>query len=134
LTFEVAETLAITDMEVAAQLLTRLQSAGCLTALNDFGTSLSSFGYLKNLPVNMVKIDGRFVRKMATDDVDVSIVNAINDVVHASGMRTVVEYMEDGRSLELLESMGVDYVQGYHFGKPELLDEYIEATDNSNAA
>lgn len=133
LTFEVAETYAITDMKVAGRLLTRLRKTGCRTALNDFGSGLSSFAYLRDLPVDLVKIDGRFVRKMATNDVDVSIVNAINDVVHASGMQTVVEYMEDGQSLELLETMGVDYVQGYHFGKPALLGEYTDQQDRDAA-
>lgn len=124
LTFEVTETTAITNMKVAERLLNKLRGVGCHTALDDFGSGLCSFGYLRDLPVDVVKIDGRFVREMAINDVDVSIVNAINEVVHASGMLTVAEFVEDQAGLAMLQTIGVDFAQGYHLGEPVIFTDY----------
>lgn len=124
LTFEVTETAAIENVALAQALLTRLREAGCRTALDDFGAGLCSFGYLRDLPVDTVKIDGRFVREMTTNSFDASIVRSINEIAHASGARCVAEFVEEEAGLLALREIGVDYGQGFYFGRPEVLVEY----------
>ncbi len=121
LTFEVTETVAIADMTRAESFLSRLQKIGCRTALDDFGSGLSSFAYLKDLPVDEIKIDGRFVKNLATSPVDQAVVKAMNDIAHALGKRTVAEFVENQDSLRLLAQYGVDYAQGYHLGRPDVV-------------
>ena len=118
LVFEVTETTAICDMAVAGRFLSRLQGIGCRTALDDFGTGMSSFAYLRDLPVDIVKIDGRFVRNLATSAVDQAMVKAMNEIVHGLGKRSVAEFVENEESLALLAQFGVDYAQGFHVGRP----------------
>jgi len=119
LIFEVTETDAIADMTVAEEFLSRLQELGCRTALDDFGSGMSSFAYLKDLPVDMVKIDGYFVRNLANNPWDQAMVKAMNDIAHALGKITVAEFIEDEESFHLLREYGVDYGQGYHLGRPQ---------------
>ena len=119
LTFEVTETVAISDMTVAQDFLKHLQEVGCETALDDFGSGFSSFAYLKDLPVDTVKIDGRFVKNLAKSPVDQAMVRAMNDIAHALGKNTVAEFVEDKESLDLLVAFGVDFAQGYHLGRPD---------------
>lgn len=120
LTFEVTETVAITDMSTAQTFLSRLREMGCRTALDDFGSGMSSFAYLRDLPVDYVKIDGRFVRNLASNTVDQAIFRAINDVVHAFGKQTVAEFVENERIYEIVKEYGVDYAQGYYLGRPDV--------------
>jgi len=120
LTFEVTETVAIADIPVAEAFLARLQSIGCKTALDDFGSGMASFAYLKDLPVDVVKIDGRFVRNMAASPVDQAMVRAMNDIAHALNKKTVAEFVENEDSFRLLIELGVDYAQGYYLGRPEI--------------
>ncbi|MEE8387969.1 MAG: EAL domain-containing protein [Acidiferrobacterales bacterium] len=120
LTFEVTETVAIGDMAAAVKVLSRIKSLGCQTALDDFGTGMSSFAYLRDLPVDIVKIDGRFVKNLAKSPVDQAMVRAMNDIAHALGKTTVAEFVEDEDSFQLLRQYGIDYCQGYLLGKPEL--------------
>ncbi len=120
LTFEVTETVAIADIPVAEAFLSRLQAIGCKTALDDFGSGMASFAYLKDLPVDSVKIDGRFVRNIATNPVDQAMVKAMNDIAHALGKQTVGEFVESEESLKLLTEIGVDYAQGYYLGRPDI--------------
>ena len=120
MTFEVTETVAIADMPTAQTFLSRLQTIGCMTALDDFGSGMASFAYLKDLPVNSVKIDGRFVRNMATNPVDQAMVRAMNDIAHALGKETIAEFVESEDSLKLLTEYGVDYAQGYYLGRPDI--------------
>lgn len=122
LTFEITETIAVADLGAASVFLTQLHSLGCLTALDDFGVGYSSFAYLKDLPVDCVKIDGSFVRDMATDPVQMAMVKSMNEIAHAMGKRTVAEYVESERVLELLHAIGVDFAQGYYTGRPQLVD------------
>ena len=119
-TFEVTETMAIADMPTAQAFLSRLQTIGCMTALDDFGSGMASFAYLKDLPINSVKIDGRFVRNMATNPVDQAMVRAMNDIAHALGKETIAEFVENEDSLKLLAEYGVDYAQGYYLGRPDI--------------
>ena len=91
-----------------------------MTALDDFGSGMASFAYLKDLPINSVKIDGRFVRNMATNPVDQAMVRAMNDIAHALGKETIAEFVENEDSLKLLTEFGVDYAQGYFLGRPDI--------------
>jgi EAL domain-containing protein (putative c-di-GMP-specific phosphodiesterase class I) len=120
LTFEVTETVAIADIPVAEAFLSRLQAIGCKTALDDFGSGMASFAYLKDLPVDSVKIDGRFVRNMAANPVDQAMVRAMNDIAHVLGKQTVAEFVESEDSFRVLTELGVDYAQGYYLGRPDI--------------
>lgn len=120
LTFEVTETVAIADMVAADLFLSRLRSMGCQTALDDFGSGMASFAYLRDLPVNSVKIDGRFVKNLATSPVDQAMVRAMNEIAHALGKQTIAEFVENEESFKLLATYGVDFAQGYHLGRPDV--------------
>jgi EAL domain-containing protein (putative c-di-GMP-specific phosphodiesterase class I) len=121
ITFEVTETVAIADMARAESFLSNLKKMGCRTALDDFGSGFSSFAYLQDLPVDIVKIDGRFVRNLADNPVDQAMVRAMNDIAHALGKKTVAEFVENARCYEVLKDYGVDYAQGYHLGRPDIV-------------
>jgi ammonium transporter, Amt family len=95
-----------------------LKGRGCKFALDDFGTGLSSFMYLKTLPVDYLKIDGQFISQIATDAVDRSMVEAISKVGRALGIATVAEWVESEAVLDELKRIGVDYAQGYHLARP----------------
>ena len=124
LTFEVTETVAISDMAAAEIFLSRLRSMGCHTALDDFGSGMASFAYLKDLPVDYVKIDGRFVKNMADSAVDQAMVKAMNEIAHALGKQTIAEFVENEECFLLLAEFGVDYGQGYYLGRPEIEKPY----------
>ncbi len=124
---EITENSVIENMDTAIQLMKRLRNAGFRFALDDFGTGLSSMAYLKRLPADVLKIDGEFVRTILSDRVDQELVRTINDISHVLGMKTVVERVEDQRTLELLRKMGVDYVQGFYTGRPEPASKEDEA-------
>jgi diguanylate cyclase (GGDEF)-like protein/PAS domain S-box-containing protein len=119
LIFEITETAAITDMNAAGALLSALRRLGCRTSLDDFGSGMSSFAYLRELPVDYVKIDGRFVKNLAANPVDQAMVRAMNEIAHALGKQTIAEFVENEESFRLLARFGVDYAQGYHLGRPE---------------
>ena len=118
---EVTETTAIANLTKAAALMHELKTLGCRFALDDFGIGMSSFAYLKYLPVDYIKIDGVFVRGMAGDPMDHAIVEAINRIAHILGLKTVAEFVEDASILEQLRGVGVDYAQGYFISKPAVL-------------
>ena len=116
--FEVTETAAISNLAKATQLMNRLKKQGCQFALDDFGSGLSSFGYLKHLPVDYIKIDGSFVVDMVNDPIDRSMVEAITRIAHVMKIKTIAEWVENEATLTMLQEMGVDYAQGYYIGKP----------------
>jgi len=118
LSFEITETNAITNLDAARRLISDLREHGCRFALDDFGSGFSSFHHLKHLPVDVVKIDGQFVRGMARDPADRAIVMSINDIAHSFGKCTVAEFVESREILELLRDCGVDYAQGYYISPP----------------
>jgi diguanylate cyclase (GGDEF)-like protein/PAS domain S-box-containing protein len=118
LCFEITETAAVTSLSQVAFFMRELKARGCKFALDDFGTGLSSFMYLKTLPVDYLKIDGQFISQIATDAVDRSMVEAISKVGRALGIATVAEWVENEAALEVLERIGVDFVQGYHLARP----------------
>jgi EAL domain-containing protein (putative c-di-GMP-specific phosphodiesterase class I) len=127
LCFEVTETTAISNLNKAANLMHELKGMGCCFALDDFGIGMSSFAYLKYLPVDYIKIDGVFVRDMADDPMDQAIVEAINRIAHILGLKTVAEFVENETILERLRSIGVDYAQGYFVAQPEALLKTADA-------
>jgi diguanylate cyclase (GGDEF)-like protein/PAS domain S-box-containing protein len=120
--FEVTETAAVANLGAAIEFITALKSIGCSFALDDFGSGLSSFNYLKNLPVDYLKIDGSFIREITHDPIDRAMVQSINDIGHVMGMETIAEFVEDEGILQVLQQIGVDYVQGFAIGRPEMLD------------
>lgn len=128
--FEITETAAISNMKNAGLFIEKLKSIGCRFALDDFGSGLSSFGYLKNLPVDYVKIDGCFVRGIINDPIDLAMVRSINDIGHLMGKKTIAEFVENDAIKQQLQQLGVDYVQGYGIGKPfplqELIDDFLK--------
>ncbi len=123
--FEVTETAAIANLTIATQFIKALKARGCCFALDDFGSGLSSFAYLKNLPVDFLKIDGAFVKDIADDPTSCAIVKSINEIGQIMGKQTVAEFVENEPILEKLRQMGVDYAQGYLIGRPMPLKEML---------
>ena len=121
LCFEITETTAISNLNAAAELMTELKGMGCRFALDDFGTGMSSFAYLKYLPVDVLKIAGMFVKDMATDPMDFAIIDAINRIGHILGMETVAEEVEDAETLAKITEVGIDCAQGYFIAAPEAI-------------
>lgn len=119
LCFEITETAAIANLRRASRFIKMLRARGCKFALDDFGSGLSSFAYLKNLEVDYLKIDGSFVRDIATDAIDRAMVEAINNVGHVMQIRTIAEFVENREILAVLRTLGVDYAQGYGIAKPQ---------------
>jgi diguanylate cyclase (GGDEF)-like protein/PAS domain S-box-containing protein len=127
ITFEITETAAVANFAQAQQFIIALKRMGCRFALDDFGSGLSSFAYLKHLPVDYLKIDGNFVRDMANDQIDHAMVDAINQLGHVMGIQTIAEYVETREVLEKLKLVGVDYAQGFAIGYPVPIEEAFAA-------
>jgi EAL domain-containing protein (putative c-di-GMP-specific phosphodiesterase class I) len=121
LCFEITETAAIGNFAQATAFIGALKALGCRFALDDFGSGLSSFGYLKNLPVDFLKLDGAFVRDIVTDRVDRAMVAAIHDVGRALGIPTIAEWVEDDTIRAEVQRIGIDYAQGYGIERPRLV-------------
>ncbi len=126
LCFEITETAAVTHMSRAMALIEKLRAVGCRFALDDFGSGLSSFSYLKNMPVDFLKIDGAFVRNIPDDATDMAMVSSINQVAHIMGIRTIAEYVETEAIRSALEGIGVDYGQGYALANPAPLSSLLQ--------
>ena len=116
---EITETVAVRDLLRVVRMIERLRAAGCRIALDDFGAGMASFGYLKNLPVDIIKIDGGFVRSLDSDPMNRIIIDAVTRIGHQRGAKVVAEWVEDARCLEVLRSLGVDYAQGFFLHRPE---------------
>jgi diguanylate cyclase (GGDEF)-like protein len=123
ISFEVTETAAIASIEKAVGIVQGIKDMGCSVALDDFGTGLSSYTYLKHLPVDYLKIDGSFVKNILHSSHDHAIVKSMNEIAHFMGKKTIAEYVESPEIMAQLAHMGVDYVQGYAVEKPRFLDE-----------
>lgn len=126
LTFEITETAAISNLAEALVFIEALSAVGCCFSLDDFGSGMSSYAYLRTLPVDYVKIDGSFVRDMVDDTFNRSIVESIHQISRASGKRTIAEFVENQATLALLGDIGVDYAQGYVLDRPGPLAEKLE--------
>lgn len=118
LCFEITETAAISNLHLAVDFIHGIRSLGCQFALDDFGSGLSSFSYLKAMPVDYLKIDGGFVRDITSDPMNYAIVQAVNEIGHVAGLRTVAEFVEDDAILSTLQDIGVDLAQGYGIARP----------------
>lgn len=124
--FEITETAVIANLDGAHAFMHRLRALGCRFALDDFGSGLSSFGYLRSLPVDYLKIDGIFVRGITENPVNQALVRAINEVGHVMNMKTVAEYVENQATLDLIRGMGIDFAQGHAVGEARSLDAQME--------
>jgi diguanylate cyclase (GGDEF)-like protein/PAS domain S-box-containing protein len=124
ITFEITETAAITNLNAAIRFIMQLKKTGCKFALDDFGSGFCSFSYLKNLPVDVLKIDGAFIRGMADAPVDQAMVRSMNQVAHALKKQTIAESVENEETLLLLKEFGVDFAQGNHIAAPS---DFIES-------
>ena len=119
LCFEITETEAVRNLARAARFIERLRGFGCHVALDDFGAGMSSFGYLKNLPVDTIKIDGSFIRDLEGDPMSRSIVDAITEIGHQRGLDVIAEWVDKPSTIAILRELGVDYGQGYALHRPE---------------
>ena len=117
--FEITETVAVRNFIASRALIARLRALGCRVALDDFGAGMSSFGYLKNLELDMLKIDGSFVQNLASDRMSQSIVKAVTEIGHQQGLTVVAEWVSSRELLDILAPMNVDYAQGFAMHKPE---------------
>lgn len=120
LCFEITETAAISNLAAAYEFISTLRGRGCKVALDDFGSGMSSFAYLKNLPIDYIKIDGAFVRNIHEDKLGLAMVKAVNEISHVMDIETIAEFVENDGIVAMLKVIGVDYVQGYAIHKPEL--------------
>ncbi|MFV2054893.1 MAG: DUF1631 family protein [Thiohalomonadales bacterium] len=123
--FEVTETAGITNLSDAAEFIENIKNTGCKFALDDFGSGMSSYAYLKNLPIDYLKIDGAFVKDLVNNPADRAIVKSISEIGHFMGKKIVAEHVENNEILQILTEMGVDYGQGYGIEKPIWLDSLI---------
>jgi len=124
--FEITETAAISHLSAATGLIRQLRELGCKTALDDFGSGMSSFAYLKNFEIDYLKIDGVFVRDILSDPIDDAMVKSINDIGHILGLTTIAEYVENENILKRLSVLGVDQAQGYYIAKPEPIENMLK--------
>ncbi|MEW8495154.1 MAG: EAL domain-containing protein [Candidatus Thiodiazotropha taylori] len=127
LVFEVTETAAIQNLTSALKIINELKELGCRFALDDFGSGLSSFGYLKNLPIDFVKIDGMFVKEINKSPVDKGMVEAIKTVADTMGLVTIAEFVEDSLIREELKRIGIYYGQGYSIARPKPIEDYLNS-------
>jgi EAL domain-containing protein (putative c-di-GMP-specific phosphodiesterase class I) len=120
--FEITETAAIANLTHATRFIKTLRTHGCRFSLDDFGSGLSSFAYLKNLPVDFLKIDGLFVKDIADDPIDRAMVRSINEIAQLMGKQTIAEYVENTTILQHLRELGIDYAQGFGIDQPQPLE------------
>jgi diguanylate cyclase (GGDEF)-like protein/PAS domain S-box-containing protein len=125
--FEITETSAIQNHDRAMDMIKQLRKLGFSFALDDFGSGFASYGYLKELPVDYVKIDGCFVKNLATNAKDFAIVKSIHDVCGVMGIETVAEFVENQDIIDKLETIGINYAQGYAIGRPKPLCHYVKS-------
>ena len=121
--FEITETSAIANLSDTIGFVERARNEGFKFALDDFGSGMSSFSYLKALPIDYLKVDGGFIRNLLEDPIDLGIVDACNRIGHAAGLKTIAEFVENDEVKECLRKLGFDYAQGYGIAKPVPLNQ-----------
>jgi diguanylate cyclase (GGDEF)-like protein/PAS domain S-box-containing protein len=132
--FEITETAAISNLSRVIHFMQALKKLGCKFSLDDFGSGLSSFTYLKNLPVDYLKIDGQFIRNVAEDAVDESMVKAINEVGQAMGIETIAERVETKQVVDKLSELGIKYAQGYYIARPTSVQTFEPWADDAKSS
>ncbi|MCO6412898.1 MAG: EAL domain-containing protein [Thiogranum sp.] len=132
--FEITETTAIGNYEIALKFIRLFKGMGCRFAIDDFGSGMSSFAYLKQMPFDYLKIDGSYVTDLLRNPIDRALVEAANQIGHSMGMKTIAEFVEDPATLSALAEIGVDYAQGYAIGRPEPLSWPEESPASAIAA
>ncbi len=132
--FEITETVAISNLPQAKLMITQLQELGCRFALDDFGSGMSSFSYLKSLPVDFLKIDGIFIRELLEAPVNSAIVKSFHQVAQVMGIATIAEFVDSESKFLQLQSLGIDYAQGYWIAKPQSLPKLQLLTTNQDVA
>jgi EAL domain-containing protein (putative c-di-GMP-specific phosphodiesterase class I) len=132
--FEITETAAISNLSRVIHFMQTLRKLGCKFSLDDFGSGLSSFTYLKNLPVDYLKIDGQFIRNVAEDSVDESMVRAINQVGRSMGIATIAERVESKKVLDKLGALGVEFAQGFFIARPMSIQTFEPWAMDATAA
>jgi diguanylate cyclase (GGDEF)-like protein/PAS domain S-box-containing protein len=128
--FEITETAAVSNLSSASAFMSELKKLGCRFSLDDFGSGMSSFAYLKNLPVDILKIDGLFVKNISQDPIDCAMVKSINEIGHVMGKKTVAEYVENDESIRMLKELNVDCGQGYGIARPKPIAELVTVMGN----
>lgn len=132
--FEITETAVVDNLEAVSAFIHELRGLGCEFALDDFGSGLSSFAYLQQLPVDYLKIDGRFVRDIASSPSDRAIVESIHHIGGTLGLRTIAEYVEDTTAMEILREVGIEFGQGFHIHQPEPLEHLLSSGEDDTGA
>ena len=134
LCFEITETTAVQNLAAASRFISALRNLGCRFSLDDFGSGMSSFSYLKNLDVDFLKLDGAFVKDIDSDPVSLAMVRSINEVGHVTGKRTIAEFVENDAIFERLRTIGVDFAQGFGIDYPSPMtlpdDKAARSTDD----
>ncbi|MEJ2425230.1 MAG: EAL domain-containing protein, partial [Candidatus Thiodiazotropha sp.] len=133
LVFEITETAAIQNLSSALRMMRELREIGCRFALDDFGSGLSSFGYLKNLPIDYLKIDGMFIKDIQSNPMDRGMVEAIKTVADTMHLPTIAEFVESNEVLEILSQIGIDYAQGFGIGAPQAIETFFPAGDEDRS-
>jgi len=126
LAFEITETAAVNNIELANNFLDRIREFGCRFALDDFGTGFSTFAYLKQLPIDYLKIDGSLVRSISHNSIDREMVRAINEVGHIVGAKTIAEFVENDEIVRTLKTLNVDFGQGFGLQRPAHIDGLLD--------
>ena len=130
--FEVSESVAVANFSSVKKLFNGLKELGCARVLDDFGSGFSSLNYLREIPVNYLKIDGNFVRNLASNDVDAAMVKAVSQVGKVMNLFSIAESVENEQTLNALRNIGVDFAQGYHCGKPVAFETFCSKVENKS--
>jgi EAL domain-containing protein (putative c-di-GMP-specific phosphodiesterase class I) len=122
---EITETALINNLSAAGHLVNAARAAGCKIVLDDFGSGLSSFSYLRRYPIDYLKIDGSFIRQLKDNPIDFAIVESINEIAHKLGAETVAECVEDAATIGIVQAIGVDHAQGFAIAMPKPIEQAL---------
>jgi diguanylate cyclase (GGDEF)-like protein/PAS domain S-box-containing protein len=134
ITFELTESASLFNLHITQRVISELHKLGCSFSVDDFGSGFSSFAYLKELPADYIKLDGSFIQNLHHDAIDQTLVRSMIQVIQALGKKAVAEYVENQAILDILKSMGIDFVQGYHIGYPLPVEKLLEVSTSANTA